>query len=119
MRCPGSASGGDGGFDLDFDLDLDDGWLVAIPIIAALAMAIVVIGVVWTAPALFAELLLDALVAAGVYRGLRRSDVHLWMGSAVHHTRWAAAVVIVIAVVAGYLIQHVAPDTVSIGDLWR
>jgi hypothetical protein len=115
----GSSSGGDGGFDLDFDFDLDEGWLVAIPIIAAIAMGIVVIGVVWTAPALFADLLLDALVAAGVYRGLRRSDVRSWLGSAVRHTRWAAAAVIVIAVVAGHLIQHFAPDTVSIGDLWR
>ncbi len=107
------------GFGLDFDLDLDDGWLVAIPIIAALAMGIVVIGVVWTAPALFAELLLDALVAAGVYHGLRRSDVHSWLESAVRRTRWAAAAMIVIAIAAGSLIQHFAPDAVSIGDLWR
>lgn len=27
--------------------------------------------------------------------------------------------VIAIAVVTGYLIQHFAPDAVSIGDLWR
>jgi hypothetical protein len=35
------------------------------------------------------------------------------------HTRWAAAAVIVIAVVVGHLIQHFAPDAASIGDLWR
>ena len=82
-------------------------------------MGIVVIGVVWTAPALFAELLLDALVAAGVYQGLRRSDVRSWLGSAVRRTLWAAAVVIIIAIACGYLIQHFAPHAVSIGDLWR
>lgn len=52
-------------------------------------------------------------------RSLPASGVRSWLGSAVRRTRWAAAAVVVIAVVAGHLIQHFAPDTVSIGDLWR
>jgi hypothetical protein len=115
----GSSPGGDGGFGLDFDLDLDDAWIIVIPIIAAVAIGVVVIGVVWTAPTLFAELLLDALVGAGIYRGLRRWETSYWLESAVRRTRWAAAAVIVIAIAAGYLIQHFAPAAVSIGDLWR
>jgi hypothetical protein len=93
--------------------------VMSLPIAAAVGIGIVVVSAVWTAPALFAELLLDGLVGAGVYQGLRRSDVHSWLGSAVRHTRWSAAAVIVIAVATGYLIQHFAPDAISIGDLWR
>jgi hypothetical protein len=117
----GTATGGDGRLDIgiDLDLDLDDGWIIVIPIIAAVAIGAVVIGVVWAAPTLFAELLLDALVGAGIYRGLRRWERSYWLESAVRRTRWAAAAVIVIAIAAGYLIQRFAPDTVSIGDLWR
>jgi hypothetical protein len=114
-----SSSGGDGGFDIGIDIDLDDGWIIVIPIIAAVAIGAVVIGVVWTAPTLFAELLLDALVGAGIYRGLRRWETSYWLESAVRRTRWAAAAVIFIAITTGYLIQHFAPGTVSIGDLWR
>lgn len=105
--------------DVGLDIDLDDGWIVVIPIIAAVAIGVVVLGVVWSAPTLFAELLLDALVGAGIYRGLRRWETSYWLESAVRRTRWAAAAVIVIAIAAGALIQHFVPDVVSIGDLWR
>lgn len=114
-----SGPGSDGGLDLGFDLDVDEAVIIIIPIVAAVGIGIVVASAVWTAPALFAELLLDGLVGAGIYQGLRRSEVHSWLGSAVRHTRWSAAAVIAIAVAAGYLIQHFAPDAISIGDLWR
>jgi hypothetical protein len=114
-----SGPGSEGGLDLGFDLDVDEAVIIIIPIVAAVGIGIVVASAVWTAPALFAELLLDGLVGAGIYQGLRRSEVHSWLGSAVRHTRWSAAAVIAIAVAAGYLIQHFAPYAVSIGDLWR
>lgn len=114
-RGGGSASSGDGagGF------DLDDGWLIVIPLIAAAAIVIAAATVVSSAPVLLAELLLDGLVAAGIYRRLRHTDNRGWLAGALRRTWRQALGVIAIAGIAGWIIQRVAPATVSIGDLWR
>lgn len=112
-----SKASSDGGSGLD--LDLDDGWVIVIPIIALVAIGIGAATVVWGAPMLLAELLLDGLVAAGVYRRLKRADAQHWLAGATKRTWLPAIGVIIVAGVAGWLIQFFAPAAVSIGDLWR
>lgn len=115
----GGGSGSKGGFDLGFDLDFDEGWVVVIPIIAAGAVLVAAFTVVSGAPVLLAELLLDGLVAAGIYRRLRHGERQHWLAGAVRRTWLAALGVIAVATAAGFLVQLVAPTARSIGDLWR
>jgi hypothetical protein len=129
------ASGGDshalepGGADGSSWLDADLGWVLLA--IAAAAAGLVAIGwIVWAAPALLAEVLVDALIVSAVSSKLahaerracpaeadrRRRD---WTMTAIRRTWLAAAVVIVTLVVAGWSLQHLAPDAVSIGPAVR
>lgn len=111
----GSASGGGG-----WDLDLDEGalWLVPIAIIAA-AVLCVVAYVLYLAPTLFAELLLDAGLAAGLYRRLLRIERRSWLVTAVRNTAIPACFVAAALALAGAIMQGVYPDATSVGAVVR
>jgi hypothetical protein len=114
---PAPAPRSSGGISLD--LDADD--LVWILIVVAVAFSgIAAIGyVIYVAPTLLAEALLDLVIAGGVYRGLRRHDSEHWTHHVIRRTVIPAAIVIASAVVAGYALQRVAPDARSIGGVWE
>jgi hypothetical protein len=111
-----SGSAGDGGW----SLDLDEGalWLVPVAIIGAIAFG-VLIYIVYLAPALFAELLLDAGLAAGLYRRLARVERRAWLMTAVRNTIIPAGFVAVLLALAGVIMQGVYPDATSIGVVVR
>ena len=103
-----------------FDLDLDDGWWVLL--VAGLAAALVLAAAIYTvfiAPALFAELLLDASLAAGLYRRLRGIEARAWWRSAIRRTLPAALISALILATAGAVMQSVYPDAASIGKVWQ
>jgi hypothetical protein len=114
----GSAHGGSAGGGIDFGLDLDEGalWLIPVAIIGAVALGVVVY-VVYLAPALFAELLLDAGLAAGLYRRLMRTERRPWLRTAVRSTIVPACFVAALLGIAGAIMQGVYPDAVSIGPV--
>lgn len=107
----GSSSGGGG-----WDLDLDEGalWLVPIAIIAAVVLCVVGY-LLYLAPTLFAELLLDAGLAAGLYRKLLRSERRSWLVTAVRSTAIPACFVAALLALAGTIMQEVYPDAASVG----
>jgi hypothetical protein len=110
-----------------FDGDADLGWLL-LAVVAALAGVIAIGSIVWTAPVLLAEVLVDALIVSAVSRRLadgraclaeadrRRRD---WTMTAIRRTWLAAAAVIVTLTAAGWALQHLAPNAVSIGPAVR
>jgi hypothetical protein len=107
------------GASASLDLDLDDLFWVVL-VLAALGSALLAVGwVVWTAPALLAELAVDAALVAGLYRRLRRSSGGHWLGTAVGRTWIPFTVVFVTVVAAGWLFQVRYPEADSIGDVWR
>jgi len=110
----GSVSGG------GWDLDLDDGvlWLIPIAIIAAVVLCVVGY-VLYLAPTLFAELLLDAGLAAGLYRRLLRAERRSWLMTAVRSTAIPACFVAVLLALAGTIMQGVYPDAASVGAVVR
>ncbi|MGH7655064.1 MAG: hypothetical protein ACREN6_10415 [Gemmatimonadaceae bacterium] len=109
---PTSAGGGKAGWSFDFD---SDGWLLIVAaVVAALAFG-VVIYVVYIAPALFAELLLDAGLAAGLYRRLAKGERRTWLATAVRKTAIPAAAVASLLALSGLIVQSVYPDAVSVG----
>jgi hypothetical protein len=72
-------------------------------------------GIVWVAPALFAELMVDAALATGLYRRLPGVEREHWLRTAVRRTVWPFVGVAVLFSLAGGAMQIYAPDAKSIG----
>jgi hypothetical protein len=99
--------------------DDDEGcllWLIVVVIgPLLLASAVGIYGIVVGAPALIAELFLDALLVTALYRRLRALDRRWWVTSVIRRTFRPAIWTVVTLTLAGGLMQAVAPDAKSIG----
>lgn len=129
----GGHSGGGGSFldvdlpDVDLpDIDLpdgDDGCLIIFAVIAALAtVAAAVLAslyVVWVAPALLAEILVDGLLLTGLYRRVKHIEGRHWLRSAVRRTLLPVALTLLLFTAAGYLMQRAAPEAHSLAGFWQ
>jgi hypothetical protein len=115
VEPPGSMSD----FDFSFDLDGDDLVVVA-AILAALGVAAMVsVYLVWSAPVLLGEVMLDALLSAVLYRRLRQVERRHWIESAFVRTRFPVLLLLAVFVLAGIVMQWYAPDARSIGGVWN
>jgi hypothetical protein len=107
------------GVDSSFSsIDLGDDF--AIPLLVIAFVAIVVCASLWivyAAPALFAELLFDGILAAGLYRRLRRGDRRHWLDTALRRTGLPFALTALALIAFGLGVQHFRPHAHSIGDL--
>lgn len=114
-----STSGGGWNLDLGFDFDADEGCAVlVIPIIAIVGLLIVMFYVVYAAPVLLAEILVDGLLLAGLYKRLKGVEPRHWLRSAVRRTLLPALVTTALFIAAGYLMQRAIPEARSLGDFW-
>ncbi|HJU75358.1 MAG TPA: hypothetical protein VJ717_16565 [Gemmatimonadaceae bacterium] len=103
----------------DIDLDWDAEGLVAVPmLLVALLLSGAAFYVVATAPVLFAELLVDALVVAGVYRRMRRLPARHWFVSSLTHSWRPFSLLFVVTLIASMILQSLAPSADSIGDVF-
>ena len=117
---PSGSVGGAGDKGIGLSFDIDDGAVVIIPLIIIGALVLgAVIYVIQLAPILFAEVLLDAAFAAGLYRRLRRADRRHWMQTALRRTIIPAAFVAAMLAAAGAIMQAVYPEATSIGRVWE
>ena len=100
----------------------DEGCLVVLAVVA-LALAVVA-GVmsafylVWVAPALLAEVLVDGLLVTGLYRKVRHVEGRHWLRTVVRRTLAPVALTLVFFTAAGYLMQRAAPGAHSIAGFW-
>ena len=99
--------------------DADEGIFVAIAIAVAAAAALGAFWLVWAAPTLLAEILLDATLSAGLYRRLRHLEADHWVMTALRKTGWFFLVTALTLALAGAAIQTMVPGADSIGDLLR
>jgi hypothetical protein len=109
-----SSSGGIG-----FDLDLEEGWWIIIAIIALLGGLIAILYVVYVAPALLAEILVDGVLVGGLYKQLKDVEQRYWLRAAVRRTLLPALLAAIFFSVAGYAMQNAAPRARSIGEVWK
>lgn len=113
-----AGSGGDG---IDLDIGGDEGAIVGVVIVAVIAllgMLFAAVSIISAAPLLFAELLVDAALAGGLYRHVRGIDRERhWLGTAIARTGWRFAAVAAMAAAAGWLIARIVPGADSIGAL--
>jgi hypothetical protein len=103
------------------DLDLPGEELaVVVALVAATCVGVVAAGyVVYAAPGLLAEVLLDGTLSYGLYRRLRKVERHHWLESAVGGTWLPATAVTISFVVAGGVMQWYAPEASSIGEVFQ
>ena len=102
-------------------VDVDVGE-AAIPLAVAALMAGVVfcaLFVVYFAPLLFAELLVDGLLSASLYRRLRGIDRHHWLQTALRRTVWPFVVAAVSVAAIGASLGFYTPGAHSIGEAIR
>jgi hypothetical protein len=94
---------------------------LAVLAVVALAAGIVFssVFVIYTAPVLFAELLVDGVLAAGLYRGLRGVDQRHWMESALRRTVVPFLLTTLFVTSVGWGMGRYAPEAHSVGDVLR
>lgn len=105
---------------LDLDVpDLDEGiFLIVLAAVAAVVLGAVVY-VIYLAPLLLAEVLVDGLLLVGFYKKLKGPEPEHWALCAVRRTWVPALVVAVTFFLAGLYFQSVAPEARSIGGVWK
>ena len=95
----------------------EEGAIPLVVILLALGLLLSSLFVVWTAPILFAEILVDALLAAGLYRRLRGLERQHWMVAALKRTVIPFVLTTVLVAGAGWGMQAHAPEARSIGEV--
>ena len=116
----GGGGGGDWLSGLDFDVDSEG------CVFFLLALALVVAGVcaslyvVYAAPLLLAEILVEGVLLSGLYRGMKSArDGGDWLGAALRRTWLPVLLTLITFASAGYLLQRAAPRARSIGEAWK
>lgn len=99
--------------------DLDDLAFVLVAIAALVAAFWAALWLVWGAPLLLAEVLFDAALAAGLYRRLRDVRGEHWLRTAVRRTAAPFAALAIVLALAGGVLQHLAPEARSIGEVFE
>jgi hypothetical protein len=107
------------GSSLNVDLDVDELWPVVLAAVCALGGALAIGYVVYSAPALLAEVALDAAIMSGVYRKLNKREPSHWAMTVLRHTAIPGVILIVFAALGGYAAQRIAPEARSIGGVIR
>jgi hypothetical protein len=118
----GSPSGGGGG-GFSFDLDGDE-IVVVVLVIAALAALLAAAGyLIYQAPTIFADLLFDGVLSAGLYRKLKRirgkaaEEEGEWLPTALRKTAVPFLIVGGLVAAAGWAMHAYAPEARSIGGV--
>lgn len=86
-------------------------------ILLILGIALSSLFVIWSAPILFAEIMVDALLAAGLYRRLRVMHSRHWMVAALKRTALPFLLTTLVLGGAGWAMQAYAPQASSLGDV--
>jgi hypothetical protein len=105
--------------DVGFDFGEGCFWII-IPIVAICGVVAAMFYVVYVAPIFLAEILVDALLLAGLYKRLKsiESPRH-WLRAVVGRTLLPVLIATALFIAAGYLMQRIAPEAESIGGFWR
>ena len=115
----GSASSSSSGSGLGDIGDLGDADELVIPLIVvalAIGLAVASLYVVYMAPALFAELLVDSAFSVALYRKLRRAPAESWLSTALRRTALPFALTAVFLAVVGFALASYAPGAHTIGQ---
>jgi hypothetical protein len=99
---------------------LDEGCLVAVGVALLVGIVFFTFGgyAVMAAEAIFADVVVELLLAAGLLRGVRRVERGGWLGGLWSNTWPSLAFTLALAIAAGFVAQKVAPSASTLGELW-
>lgn len=98
---------------------LDEGCLPVLAIGALLALAIALSAVIYAAPGLLAEVFLDVVLVAALYRRLSHIERRHWLATAIRNTWMPALSAAAVLAIAGVVMQRVVPEAESIGRVCK
>jgi hypothetical protein len=98
-------------------LDAEELVVVIIALVALAAAVVAAFWIVWIAPTLFAELTLDAALATGLYKRLKKIEGDHWLRTAIRRTVWPFLGVALLFTAAGAAMHAYAPQAKSIGQV--
>jgi hypothetical protein len=102
---------------MNIDFDSDEIFFIGILIAAICAALFSGLYVIYSAPVLLSEVLLDGVLSYGLYRKLTKLDQENWLEGVVKRTIIPFAITGVFFFVAGITIAHFLPGSDSIGDV--
>lgn len=115
-----SSSGSGGGSSLDsMDFDLDDGAALLIVALILLLVLGAFVYVIYIAPALLAELIIDGAVATTLYKPVKNIERRYWLGTALKKTAIPAVIIAGLFAAAGFVMQAAEPSARTFGDFLR
>ena len=101
------------------DVDPDAGWPIVLAIVVLVGGLVASFYVIYIAPALLAEIIVDGIMMVGLYKRLKQVKRRHWLQGALRQTVWPAIIVVTFLTFAGYAMQNAAPGAQSIGDVWN
>jgi len=105
------------------DLVEDDSSLPLLAVVGFLAVLVAVLAasvwVVWSAPVLMAELLVDAAIAGGLYRRMQGMQVQGWWRLCLAHTFWPLMGLLVFFTALGSLAQYLSPEATHLMEVFE
>jgi hypothetical protein len=93
---------------------------LAIPLVAMILIGALVLSsfyMVYSAPILFAELLVDGVLSASLYRRLRGLETRHWLETAIRRTAWPFAMTAILVSATGWGMAVYAPGAKSVGEV--
>lgn len=104
---------------IDFNLDLEEGWFLVIAIIVLIGALIASLYIIYIAPLLLAEILIDGVLLVGLYKRVKHIDQQHWLRAAVRRTVIPVLLIAMFFSIAGFAMQRIAPEAHSIGGFWK
>ncbi len=86
---------------------------IAIPLLILLFLGIAILSTLWivyTAPALFAELLVDGALAGALYKRLRRAESRHWLTTAIQLSWRPFLITAIVLSASGFAMVEMAPE---------
>lgn len=116
-----TVSGGDSsildGVDLSFDLE--EIGLIILAVIAILGGLLATFYIVWIAPILLAEILVDGVLITGLYHRVKKIERRHWLQTAIKKTLLSAVLAALFFSLAGFAMHKISPEARSIGEVWH
>ncbi|HUF03208.1 MAG TPA: hypothetical protein VMM38_03450 [Aridibacter sp.] len=113
------SSAGESLKDAGFDVDLEELGLVLIGLALLVGGLVASLYVVYFAPVLLAEILVDALLVGGLYKRVSDIDRRHWLQTAIRKTWFPALLCATAFGIAGYVFQLAVPEARTLGDVFR
>ena len=87
-------------------------------VVALLAGLVASLHVVYIAPVLLAEILVDKLLLGGLYKRVKHIERKHWLQTAVRKILLPALLCVLFFGLTGGSLQTVAPEAKSVGEVW-